>query len=224
MKKLVAGGVAVVVAGALAVPALAATKSVQVKDNKFVAKSITVKKGAQVQAGDILARSHVIGGRRGIAVGRRRRRRRRRVGEQQRQADRHRGRHGGGYKRGNDYGRQRHRLARIAHQMDNVAGGERPFQIGRVVDFDAFAVVVVPHARADAVGIVGAQPVERHRARLHRHDNVGARVERVGLVDQRRQRNHLHPTFANRNFSRGSHTVPTRRRACSTRPAIDRPT
>jgi plastocyanin len=49
MKKLVAGGVAVVTAGALAVPALAATKSVQVKDNKFVAKSITVKKGTTVK-------------------------------------------------------------------------------------------------------------------------------------------------------------------------------
>jgi plastocyanin len=49
MKKLVAGGAAVVVAGALAVPALAATKTVQVKDNKFVAKSITVKKGTTVK-------------------------------------------------------------------------------------------------------------------------------------------------------------------------------
>ncbi|HET6506669.1 MAG TPA: plastocyanin/azurin family copper-binding protein [Baekduia sp.] len=49
MKKLVAGGVAVVAAGALAVPALAATKTVQVKDNKFVAKSITVKKGTTVK-------------------------------------------------------------------------------------------------------------------------------------------------------------------------------
>jgi plastocyanin len=49
MKKLVAGGVAVVIAGAFAVPALAATKSVQVKDNKFVAKSITVKKGTTVK-------------------------------------------------------------------------------------------------------------------------------------------------------------------------------
>jgi plastocyanin len=49
MKKLVAGAVAVVTAGALAVPALAATKSVQVKDNKFVAKSITVKKGTTVK-------------------------------------------------------------------------------------------------------------------------------------------------------------------------------
>jgi plastocyanin len=49
MKKLVAGGVAVVTAGALAVPALAATKTVQVKDNKFVAKTITVKKGTTVK-------------------------------------------------------------------------------------------------------------------------------------------------------------------------------
>ncbi len=49
MKKLVAGGVAVVVAGALAVPALAATKTVQVKDNKFVASAITVKKGTTVK-------------------------------------------------------------------------------------------------------------------------------------------------------------------------------
>jgi plastocyanin len=49
MKKLVAGGAAVVVAGALAVPALAATKTVQVKDNKFVAKSITVKRGTTVK-------------------------------------------------------------------------------------------------------------------------------------------------------------------------------
>lgn len=49
MKKLVAGGVAVVTAGALAVPALAATKTVQVKDNKFVASSITVKKGTTVK-------------------------------------------------------------------------------------------------------------------------------------------------------------------------------
>ena len=49
MKKLVAGGVAVVTAGALAVPALAATKSVQVKDNKFVANSITVSKGTTVK-------------------------------------------------------------------------------------------------------------------------------------------------------------------------------
>jgi plastocyanin len=50
MKKSVAGVAAVVVAaGALAVPALAATKSVQVKDNKFVANSITVKKGTTVK-------------------------------------------------------------------------------------------------------------------------------------------------------------------------------
>jgi plastocyanin len=50
MKKSVAGVVAAVVAaGALAVPALAATKSVQVKDDKFVASSITVKKGTTVK-------------------------------------------------------------------------------------------------------------------------------------------------------------------------------
>lgn len=49
MKKLVAGAVALTAAGALAVPALAATKTVQVKDNKFVAKSITVKKGTTVK-------------------------------------------------------------------------------------------------------------------------------------------------------------------------------
>jgi plastocyanin len=49
MKKSIAGVAAVAAAGALAVPALAATKSVQVKDNKFVAKSITVKKGTTVK-------------------------------------------------------------------------------------------------------------------------------------------------------------------------------
>ncbi|HEV7750253.1 MAG TPA: plastocyanin/azurin family copper-binding protein [Baekduia sp.] len=50
MKKLVAVGAATAVAaGALAIPALAATKSVQVKDNKFVAKSITVSKGTTVK-------------------------------------------------------------------------------------------------------------------------------------------------------------------------------
>jgi plastocyanin len=49
MKKLIAAGATIVVAGALAVPALAATKSVQVKDNKFVASSITVKKGTTVK-------------------------------------------------------------------------------------------------------------------------------------------------------------------------------
>jgi plastocyanin len=49
MKKSIAGVAAVAAAGALAVPALAATKSVQVKDNKFVASSITVKKGTTVK-------------------------------------------------------------------------------------------------------------------------------------------------------------------------------
>jgi plastocyanin len=50
MKKLVAVGAATAVAaGALAIPALAATKTVQVKDNKFVAKSITVSKGTTVK-------------------------------------------------------------------------------------------------------------------------------------------------------------------------------
>jgi plastocyanin len=50
MKKLIAAGAATAVAaGALAIPALAATKSVQVKDNKFVAKSITVSKGTMVK-------------------------------------------------------------------------------------------------------------------------------------------------------------------------------
>jgi plastocyanin len=49
MKKSIAGVAAVAAAGALAVPALAATKSVQVKDNKFVANSITVKKGTTVK-------------------------------------------------------------------------------------------------------------------------------------------------------------------------------
>jgi plastocyanin len=50
MKKLVAVGAATAVAaGALAIPALAATKSVEVKDNKFVAKSITVSKGTTVK-------------------------------------------------------------------------------------------------------------------------------------------------------------------------------
>jgi plastocyanin len=49
MKKILAGAATVAVAGALAVPALAATKSVQVKDNKFVSSSITVKKGTTVK-------------------------------------------------------------------------------------------------------------------------------------------------------------------------------
>lgn len=50
MKKPLAGAaVAAIAAGALAVPALAATKTVQVKDNKFVANSITVKRGTTVK-------------------------------------------------------------------------------------------------------------------------------------------------------------------------------
>jgi plastocyanin len=50
MKKLIAAGAATAVAaGAFAIPALAATKSVQVKDNVFVAKSITVSKGTTVK-------------------------------------------------------------------------------------------------------------------------------------------------------------------------------
>jgi plastocyanin len=50
MKKFLAAGAAMAVAaGALAIPALAATKTVQVKDNKFVASSITVKKGTTVK-------------------------------------------------------------------------------------------------------------------------------------------------------------------------------
>jgi plastocyanin len=50
MKKSLAGiAAAAIAAGALAVPALAATKTVQVKDNKFVASSITVKKGTTVK-------------------------------------------------------------------------------------------------------------------------------------------------------------------------------
>src|SRR3954454_3797655 len=49
MKKLIAAGTAAVIAGALAVPAFAATKTVQVKDNKFVSNSITVKKGTTVK-------------------------------------------------------------------------------------------------------------------------------------------------------------------------------
>ena len=52
IKKPIAG-VAVtavaVVAGAFAVPAFAASKTVQVKDNKFVANSITVSKGTTVK-------------------------------------------------------------------------------------------------------------------------------------------------------------------------------
>jgi plastocyanin len=50
MKKLIAAGATTAIAaGALAIPALAATKSVQVKDNVFVAKKITVKKGTTVK-------------------------------------------------------------------------------------------------------------------------------------------------------------------------------
>jgi plastocyanin len=50
MKKPLAAGVATLIAaGAIAVPALAATKSVQVKDNKFVATKITVRKGTTVK-------------------------------------------------------------------------------------------------------------------------------------------------------------------------------
>jgi plastocyanin len=50
MKKLIAAGAATALAaGALAIPAFAATKTVQVKDNKFVAKSITVSKGTTVK-------------------------------------------------------------------------------------------------------------------------------------------------------------------------------
>jgi plastocyanin len=50
MKKLIAAGAATALAaGALAIPALAATKTVQVKDNKFVASSITVSKNTTVK-------------------------------------------------------------------------------------------------------------------------------------------------------------------------------
>jgi plastocyanin len=50
MKKLIAVGAATAMAaGALAIPALAATTTVQVKDDKFVAKSITVSKGSTVK-------------------------------------------------------------------------------------------------------------------------------------------------------------------------------
>jgi|SRR5690242_15124146 plastocyanin len=50
MKKLVAAGAATTLAaGALAIPAFAATKTVQVKDNKFVASHITVKRGTTVK-------------------------------------------------------------------------------------------------------------------------------------------------------------------------------
>jgi plastocyanin len=50
MQKLIAAGAATTLAaGALAIPAFAATKTVQVKDNKFVASSITVSKGTTVK-------------------------------------------------------------------------------------------------------------------------------------------------------------------------------
>jgi plastocyanin len=50
MKKLVAAGAATALAaGALAIPALAATKTVTVKDNKFVPTSLTVSKGTTVK-------------------------------------------------------------------------------------------------------------------------------------------------------------------------------
>jgi plastocyanin len=50
MKKILAAGAATAVAaGALAIPALAATKTVQVKDDVFVAKKITVRKGTTVK-------------------------------------------------------------------------------------------------------------------------------------------------------------------------------
>lgn len=51
MKKPLAAGVATLIAaGAIAVPALAASsKTVQVKDNKFVANKITVRKGTTVK-------------------------------------------------------------------------------------------------------------------------------------------------------------------------------
>jgi plastocyanin len=50
MKKLVAVGAATAMAaGALAIPALAATKTVQVKDDVFAPKSITVSKGTTVK-------------------------------------------------------------------------------------------------------------------------------------------------------------------------------
>jgi plastocyanin len=50
MKKLIAAGAATAAAaGALAIPALAATTTVQLKDNKFAPTSITVKKGTTVK-------------------------------------------------------------------------------------------------------------------------------------------------------------------------------
>jgi plastocyanin len=50
MKKLIAAGAAAALAaGALAIPAFAATKTVQVKDNVFAPKTITVSKGTTVK-------------------------------------------------------------------------------------------------------------------------------------------------------------------------------
>ncbi len=50
MKKLIAAAaVTALAAGTLAIPALAATKTVQVKDNKFVANKLTVSKGTTVK-------------------------------------------------------------------------------------------------------------------------------------------------------------------------------
>ena len=48
-KHLAVGAATAVAAGALAIPALAATKSVQVKDNIFSTKTLTVKKGTTVK-------------------------------------------------------------------------------------------------------------------------------------------------------------------------------
>jgi plastocyanin len=49
MKKLVAAGAATAIAaGALSIPAFAATKTVQVKDNVFAPTSITVARGTTV--------------------------------------------------------------------------------------------------------------------------------------------------------------------------------
>ncbi|HWH92814.1 MAG TPA: plastocyanin/azurin family copper-binding protein [Baekduia sp.] len=49
MKLVAVGAATAVAAGALAIPAFAATKTVQVKDNVFVANKITVKKGTTVK-------------------------------------------------------------------------------------------------------------------------------------------------------------------------------
>jgi plastocyanin len=48
-KTLAAGAATAVAAGALAIPAFAATKTVQVKDNVFAPKSISVKSGTTVK-------------------------------------------------------------------------------------------------------------------------------------------------------------------------------